>query len=183
MTHVFIASVHHTGTNFATKLFKDIGYEQTDKTPAEAGNSANFFHRSHIADSVATELKTWLDLGIPIVVPMRHPVTVLNSWLARGKDPDELKRQFDLLIGLVDAYKPIYLPIDSPNKEAFLTNLRLKVDLRLNTDWPVVASKIKGSEHRAQLEPIKPTLAHLGIIGPYSFHPLFERFYPPKVYP
>lgn len=184
MTHVFIASVHHTGTNFCTKLFKDIGYEQSDKTPKEAGNSANYFHRAHIADSVATELKTWLDLGLPIVVPLRHPVATLKSWLSRGKDPAELKRQLDLLIGLVDTYKPLYLPIDSPDRDAYFTDLRLKVDLRLNTSWPVVASKAKGSDHRAQLEPVSPTPEGLENIMPYCFHPFFERFYGvEKVFP
>lgn len=185
--HIFIASVHHTGTQFTCKLFVDAGYEQNSKWPEGRKGTpdpANYFHRSHIADSVGTELRHWLDLGIPIVVPIRHPIAVLKSWLVRKKDPLELKKQFELLIKVVDPYKPLYLPLDSPDREDYLTDIRLKVDLGLKTDWKPYRSKLKGSDHRAQLEPVAPTAAGLEAIMPFLFHPLFENFYGvEKVFP
>ena len=170
---VFVASVHHTGTQFTQKLFTDLDYEITDKTPKEAGNSRNYFHRCHISDSVMTELKLWLQLGIPIIVPLRHPPVVAESWLARAKPMAEMLRQWQILIDVVDLYEPLYLPLDSPNRDSYFTNLRLKTDLKLKTDWAVTA-------HDGELKPLYLTFEQQQQLGPLVFNEFFDRFYPPK---
>lgn len=150
---VFVASVHHTGTQFVQKLFEDSGYKITDKTPKEAGNSVNYLHRCHITDSVMTELMQWLHMGIPIIVPLRHPKEVARSWLARNKPLTDLVRQFKILEEVVDAFTPLYLPIDHYSRETALYQLQLECEPKLHTDWPVVGSRPHGEGHYCVVAP------------------------------
>jgi len=175
---VFICSVHHTGTQFTQKLFTDLGYEITDKTPKEAGNSVNYLHRCHIADSVLTELLHWLHMGVPIVVPLRHPMEVARSWLARGKPISEMVRQFQILDELVEQFMPLYLPIDQPYRETYLHHLRLECDPNLNTDWQKVSSKVVGSDHPAQLKPVEPNAEEYRQLQALNEMTLLKGFYP-----
>lgn len=177
---VFCASVHHTGTNFVMKLFEDLGYQTTDKTPKEAGNSVNYFHRCHIADSCATELGEWLNLGVPIIVPLRHPMEVARSWLSRKKPIEDLIRQYQMLVEVVDPHGPLYLPIDHPDRETYFWHLRLECDPTLDTDWPIVSSKREGSEHRAQLKPVEPNAEDYRQLEALHDCELLQRFYPDR---
>ena len=176
---VFIASVHHTGTQFTEKIFLDAGYGPTDKPEKGGRPENNDYHRAHIAPSVQTELKDWLERGFPLVVPIRHPVAVAKSWLARRKPLEQMLEQFELLQSLVDPYQPLYLPLDSPHRDRYFTNLRLKVDLKLNTDWAVHKSKMKGGPHQAQLQPVALTDEHMELIGPLMLSDFFTQFYAP----
>ena len=177
---VLCVSVHHTGTQFVQKLFEDIGYIATDKTPKEAGNSCNYFHRAHIAPSIMTELNEWLKLtdDMPLVIPLRHPVDVLQSWLVRSKAPEQMMAQWKMLFDIDARYSPLYLPLDHDDRDAYFTNLRLKTDLKLKTTWPVVGSKVVGSDHIAQLKPVAPSPAHIDMMFELMDAPLFTRFYP-----
>ena len=175
---VFCASVHHTGTNFVSKLFTDLGYEFTDKTPKEAGNSVNYFHRCHIGDSTATELGEWLNVDVPLIVPLRHPIEVAKSWLARDKPIERMVRQFQILNERVDCHNPLYLPIDHPYREQYFNYLRLATDLELSTEWPVIASKREGSTHRAQLTVPEPSAADIKLLVALAHTPLLNKFYP-----
>lgn len=178
---VLCVSVHHTGTQFVQKLFEDAGYIATDKTPKEAGNSCNYFHRCHMAPSVMTELNDWLKLtdDMPLVIPLRHPVEVLQSWLVRKKQPKQLMEQWKILVDYVDIkYEPLYLPLDHDDRDHYFTNLRLKTDLGLKTNWPIVGSKREDSEHFAQLKPIALEPEHIDMMFELMAEPFFHRFYP-----
>ncbi len=129
---------------------------------------------------MGVELGEWLAMDIPIVVPVRHPFAVAKSWLARGRPLDEMLRQYELLINVVDAANPLYLPLDSEFRDRYFTRLRLKVDLKLSTDWAVHASKMKGGDHKSQLEPVEMTAEHVDLITPLLLSPFFFRFYEPE---
>lgn len=177
---VFIASVHHTGTQFTQKLFEDLGYIPTDKTPQEAGNSANYFHRCHISDSIMTELTDWLHMGVPIVVPLRHPIEVARSWLARKKPISQMVRQFEILEQQVDGFKPLYLPIDHYDRNTYLHYLRLEIDPNIDTDWPIVGGKQEGSDHAEQLAYVEPNFDDYEYLQKLHESELLHSFYPHK---
>lgn len=172
---VFIASVHHTGTQFTEKLFKDAGFGPTDKA---AVNGQNDYHRAHIADSVATELKDWLERGFPLVVPLRHPMEVAKSWLRRKKPIPQMVRQFELLVELVDPYKPMYLPLDHEFRERYLAAIRRECGTQIVTDWAVHASKREGGPHKAQLTLPEPSAADIELLVALAHTPLLNNFYP-----
>lgn len=148
---VFIASVHHTGTQFAQKLFEDFDYLGTDKKPAESGNSRNYFHRCHISDSIKTELTEWLELGLPLVVPLRHPVEVAKSWKARDKSLKIMLRQWQLLEELVLPYQPYFLPVDHDYRDVYFQVIKEAINPEIMTDWQIVGSKREGSGHKSNL--------------------------------
>ena len=176
--HVFVASVHHTGTQFTQKLFEDLGYEVSDKTPAEAGNSVNYFHRCHIADAVRTELKQWMNMDIPKIVPLRHPVEVAKSWKARGKKLSIMLTQFELLQEVVLPRNPLFLPVDHGNRDAYFDMIRLKADIKLNTDWTPHGGKRVGSGHPSQLTVPDFTPADLGLLLSLSAMDWLTQLYP-----
>lgn len=149
---IFIASVHHTGTQFTEKILLDAGYGPTDK-PEKGGNKENNdYHRAHIAHSVQTELKDWLERKFPLIVPLRHPVDVAMSWKARKKPIKQMVAQFELLQELVLPYNPYLLPIDHDMRDIYFQVIRENIDANLKTDWAIWKSKRKGSDHVAQLE-------------------------------
>lgn len=177
---VFVASVHHTGTQFVQKLFEDLDYQITDKTPKEAGNSVNYLHRCHITDSVMTELMQWLQTDTPLIVPLRHPMEVARSWLARKKPISEMVRQFELLFEVVDPFNPLYLPIDHADREMYLSLIAEACDHDINTNWQKVSSKVVGSDHPAQLKAVAPSFDDYLHLGSLHESKLLQRFYPQR---
>ena len=139
---IVVASVHHTGTNFVwqhlLKGMKQVGM-------GSDGAPKNSFARIHCDLSQHIFLERWLK-KCPCIVPLRHPLTVAASWKARGKNLSNLAGQWQILKTEVDPYLPMYLPIDSPEREQWLEPIRGFIDPKLQTDWPVVMSCNKSAE-------------------------------------
>ena len=76
----------------------------------------------------------------PVVVPMRHPVSIFESWIAQDKPLALLPNQFQILKTMVDPVGPIYLPLDVPDRDSWLAKLNARLGLELQTDWPVIMS-------------------------------------------
>jgi hypothetical protein len=138
---IVVASVHHTGTNFVFQHLlngmRQVGmghYRYVDEPmPAKS------FTRIHCDMDQSGFLEWWL-LRCECVVPMRHPVSVAESWKARGKDLANLARQWSTLKTQVEPYEPSYLPLDVEDKEKWLTEFNEKTGLNIHTQWPVVMS-------------------------------------------
>lgn len=138
---IVVASVYHTGTNF---IFQHLlkGMTQVGIAPDSKyvkGLPRNSFARIHCDLSQHVYLQWWL-LRCLCVVPMRHPVSVAESWKARGRDLANLAIQWNILKTEVDPYEPMYLPIDSPDRMNWLDTISRNIDRELQTDWPVVMS-------------------------------------------
>lgn len=175
---IFIASVHHTGTQFTEKLVKDAGYGPTDK-PEKGGPSENKdYHRAHIAHSVQIELKDWLDRGFPLIVPLRHPVEVAASWKARSKPIKQMVRQFALLQELVLPYNPYFLPVDHDMRDIYLQVIQENIDASLATDWTIVGGKRVGSDHKAQLQVPPFSAGDICDIQELTNMPFLQAIYP-----
>jgi len=80
-------------------------------------------------------------LDYPIIIPLRHPYLVQESWVRRGKPLSELIENFKLLINELDPLNPLYLPIDVENRQDYLDEINKKLDLDLRTNWSIVNSK------------------------------------------
>jgi hypothetical protein len=144
---IVVASVHHTGTNFVwqhlLKGMTQVGmnYDPSGrKRPPENG-----FVRIHCDTDQHGYLQWWLK-QFPCIVPLRHPMAVAASWKAREKSLDNLAIQWKILKEKVDPYLPMYLPIDSPDREQWLEQIRGFLNPELQTDWPVIMSCNKSAE-------------------------------------
>ncbi len=144
---VVIASVHHTGTNFVWQHLLN-GMTQVGMNYDPSGRNRppkNAFVRIH-CDFGQYQYLEWWCRQFPVIVPMRHPLTVAESWKARDKDLSPLPAQWNILKNEVHQYNPLYLPIDHPDREAWLDAIRRKLGIQIQTDWPVVMSCNKSAE-------------------------------------
>ena len=136
---VVVASVHHTGTHFVVdELFK--GWRHYAMSYGNIkGPIGDGVTRIHIDKDQSIYLPRWMEHQ-PLVVPMRHPASVVESWLARDKPIEPLLPQWEMLKTMVDPARPIYLPLDVPDRDRWLGELNGKLGLKLQTDWPVIMS-------------------------------------------
>jgi hypothetical protein len=120
MNLILIPTVPHTGTHFMRALFKGQHKIQLD----------------HIWPERTAMWRELLHKGHPIVVPMRHPFEVAESWKRRGKDPLEIPELWRLLVQEIDKYNPQYLCLDVPLlRNGQLKAINNRLHLNLATDW------------------------------------------------
>lgn len=118
---MIIASVPHTGSRFVQRL---LGCEFVH---VYAGESLERIKRHDL-----------------IVVPLRHPMRVAESWKRRGKPIAEhpvhepMLAMWRNLIEVIDPLKPVYVPIDNGQRELALKGLGRRIGRMLETDWEPV---------------------------------------------
>ena len=112
---IVLASVPHSGSRFVLKLLPQ---------PV-------FFR--HVYEGESIEQIVALSRAYPVVVPLRHPLAVAQSWKDRGKPiashpkHEPMVAMWRTLIDVVDPLYPRYLPIDVPDRDAYFAGLE--------TDW------------------------------------------------
>lgn len=169
---IVVLSVHHTGTNFTTdeilRAFQPHHYQY------EICNHDIPYSkiRVHIEPKLMKWVRYWAENGCA-VVPLRHPKAIFTSWVARNKNRDNLVEQINLLKTEVHPHNQIYLPIDSPDRDKWLDQLRAATGKAMSTKWPVIASVIGKPRQYPELSPKDKELLH-SVTNDGFFH----TFYP-----
>ena len=139
---ILVCSVHHTGTQFVEQVilykFKNIG--NSTSAHIKGIPKGRNMTRVHCELAYVRSLEWWCP-QYPIIVPMRHPQKVFESWKVREKNLDHLVRQYHILKKLVAPYNPYYLPIDVFERETWLENINARFGLDIQTNWPVIMSR------------------------------------------
>lgn len=138
MTDIYcIQTIQHSGSRFVRRgLFGS--YERVELGKPPRGHCVYFDHLHW--DAKLDEWRKVLPL-YPIVAPLRHPRRVFKSWEMRrnsGTSHKESRRcQFEWLqmIELVDKHNPYYVPVDSPDRDAFLARINEDLGFQFTTDW------------------------------------------------
>ena len=112
------------------------GFEQASFI--ERPDVDNLIYLGHITRNSIEHIKK---LDHPIIVPLRHPSLVEESWRRRGKSTTDLRENFRLLVDEIDPLNPLYLPIDVPDRQTYLDRINSELGLNLVTDWGVVNSQ------------------------------------------
>ena len=136
---VVVASVHHTGTHFLYEHLFDGWHRYNSGYDCIAEPHGRGIVRIHCDEQQSKYLPRWMD-SHRVVVPMRHPMSVAASWIAREKDMKKLYFQWNCLKTLVHPCAPMYLPLDSPDRMNWLDTICRNVDEELQTEWPVIMS-------------------------------------------
>lgn len=130
---ILITSIPHTGTHFC-------------RDHLLAGRS---FHITHFIwefeqPAHTEKICAWMAM-LPTIIPMRHPLAVAVSWKRRMRPLEQLPLAFQTLELRLDPLKPLYLPLDTPKREAFLDEIEKAIGGDpLPRDWPV----IRGNEEK-----------------------------------
>ena len=133
---ILVSSVHHTGTKV---IFQDV---LKDLIAISQGNRDKYIPpgklRIHMdPEPFAKDIHHWAKKA-EIIVPLRHPRSVAIGWKSREKRLDWLDAQWKFLKEKVDPYNPFYLPIDRPDKDAWLRKINMALETDFTTDWPVI---------------------------------------------
>jgi len=133
---IFIPTVMHSGTRFLHQL---IGW------PVQTLAKAQFVDGTIIHCHMDTRSEKFTRaLTCPIVVPMRHPARIYESWARRNfksKHPEKLEAQFRRMIREVHPHSPTYVVIDHEDRDLHLKRLNDRFGLALKTDWCPVSEK------------------------------------------
>lgn len=140
---VFVASVHHTGTQFTMDMLVRNGFKNFERQvpPDNQAYRGNSVHRQHISIEHFDKFQEVLTMKRPLIVPLRHPKLCAQSWANRRRSIDVMLQQWNWLIDIVAPYKPLYLPVDSPDKNTYLERIAERLGVPLSTEWPIVGSK------------------------------------------
>lgn len=130
---VVIPTVQHTGTIWLAKhLFGGNGFEVC--TFRGEARTDKVVHYGHCWPGELKYMRPLLK-RYPAVVPLRHPHLVFEAWRRRHRTHFEMLLQWSILINEVDKYKPLYLPIDRPDRDKYLRAINRRLGVELNPDW------------------------------------------------
>lgn len=142
-------------------------------------------HAKHVDHIWPDNMDAWVDEiseGHPIIVPLRHPFEVAQSWKRResGRNPlkvMDLPDWWRRLSGMIDPARPYYLPLDLPaERELALAKINCNLELKLRTDWPVLREEgVNFSVASGGLETEEYQVAVLDIMA--ELKPFFSRWY------
>jgi len=163
-----IPTIQHTGTKFLAKLFGQMHWASFYEDTSER---EDFLHVGHITENSIEAIKM---LPYRMIIPLRHPYLVAESWRRRNKPLNEMADNFMLLADELDPLNPLYLPIDVENRQEYLDKINSELGLNLKTDWGVENSK--KSTYNLSYKDLSPGPHERGLVGEIS--EFLERFYP-----
>lgn len=134
LSKLAVVSVQHTGTRFTESLFN---------WPSAALNerpSREVIHVGHISHGQLPHIKA-LAKSAPLVMPLRHPYLVAESWKRRGKPIDELIGMFRVMHDDVLPLEPLVIAVDSEGRDEQLQATSETLGIPLTTDWTPRNSK------------------------------------------
>ena len=129
-----VPTIQHTGTKLLARMFGDIHWASFNEN---TDDRESVLYLGHLTVNSIEAIKR---LSHPIIVPLRHPYLVAESWQRRGKPLTELVDNFRLLVNEIDKLDPHYLPVDIKDRDRYLDLINRDLGLNLSTEWKVVNS-------------------------------------------
>jgi hypothetical protein len=171
MAGVVLLSVPYTGTNFCNQIFAKAGYEVLGLH--ERAGRDKFLRSAHCVKDTQVDAGMMLVRAhYPLVVPLRHPYRVAESFKRKGLALTDMIRGFRNVMDRLAHYNPYYMPVDSPCREECLEDLRA-IDPALSTDWKVVYSQ--SGTFGLDLNEIEPDPEVVKLA--LEMAPILDRFY------
>lgn len=159
MNGIVVSSIRHTGTWFTIGLFRNAGWKETGLNTAR--HEDNTVYHGHMEKE--TQIKPALELAkhYPIVIPLRHPFRVEESWRRREQHgfctTGKMIECLNILLDRFMPLDPLMLPVDSDCREQCLANIETITGVSLETDWQPVNSKKQS--HSLRWDELRPSKA------------------------
>ncbi len=130
-----IVSVQRSGTRFTQRLLQEHGLKTL---------------QLHAVDRQRERIQKLYELcqdeGYPVVVPLRHPFEVANSWRSRFEPLEKMFEQWRELTEICNEIDVYFLPIDHPDRQIYLKTLSDCVGVPLETRWKKYGHKPGNAE-------------------------------------
>lgn len=178
MRDLCLISVPHTGTRWCIELLTEARPKWHELGLNYHGRSHQFPHLYHghcVKDGQTQMAIKWAKEGVPLIMPMRHPYRVEESWRRRGeRDKGGLVPAYQNMLTKLLPHVSVFLPVDaSPLVRAVAeTKMNELVGRTLSYRWhKVVNSKTTANEMKLrEMEPSDEIMA-------IRSHPVFTEFY------
>jgi hypothetical protein len=167
---IIVPTVQHSGTLFLVRSI--LGKNGFEVLPFRGEPTKE--HTVNYGHCWPGELKYMRPLirKYPIIVPLRHPYLVAETWRRRNRTPLEMMLQWEILMQEVDPQGPFYLPIDRDDRGEWLDSINNQLGLQLSTDW----QPLNSHTGTFNITPDKAILPDETI--EFFNQPFFRRFYP-----
>ena len=128
-----LATVRNTGSHTCHNILAPLG-EMHYLTEDQRGPCFWFGHTE--ATNIPRITKK-VEVDGPLILSMRNPRDVCESWIRRSKPLDKTFKQmwsalFNLKSSIVDSY---WLPVDTEDRDEYLDEIEYRLDTQLNRDW------------------------------------------------
>lgn len=121
-----LLSLPHSGTHFVQDLFR----------PFVRHNWAHIHPEFHE--------RRFLTVEGTIIVPMRHPDLIGQTWLGWQDTLHNLRWSWDKLLTVVLPKEPLFLPVDCPKiRQQYLDKINATLGFEVKTEWKPVHAKGK----------------------------------------
>ena len=173
---ICLISVPHNGTLFTLDVFRRHGWKEASLNELPPKHVPTVY-QGHCTKLGQTMMALELGRRMPIVMPLRHPYRVEESWRRRGYPPDQV------LTDLVFAYRhmftqladrAIFLPLDANplTRAKQHDELNAAAGVELAIDWDNIVGG-KNNTHAIKLSALDPSPQ----IREIRANPLFVEFY------
>lgn len=136
-----LVTVRHTGSHFALNLFERCkgcgrGHFVRHDSLYEPPEGDDLWF-SHAEKQVMSRLVQKIQEDPPLIMTMRHPMKVVESWLKRQKPMDwSFRDSWRSLFRLKAQYEDsFWLPVDTDDRDERLAVLGARLGINLETDW------------------------------------------------
>lgn len=146
-----LATVRNTGSNFLLSILEP-HYKRHYLTEDIDGEPLWFSHTENDCLGLLTQR---IESHPPLIMTMRHPMDVAQSWVKREKALDREFRSMWLNLIALSHREHYFVPVDTEDREERLQSLSERLEKPLKTDWkPVCATgnsntAIKGMSYSA----------------------------------
>lgn len=164
-----LTSVPGSGTHFFLDyLFR--GWNRGGPRRPPAMDERKYYWAQHCYPKAT---QTILEMGrkYQMVIPLRHPMSVLQTTKNRGQDITLMIDCFKVITDCLDVeLEPCYLPLDIPERQDYLDKLNERCGTEFVTDFPVIRPHIATRRDLLILEH-----EHDAVLKMME-HPFYKRF-------
>lgn len=170
---IVIITVPHTGTNYAKSLFRRMGWEELglNESPRKDGDC---YYSGHMLKATQIEPALTLAKTRPLVIPLRHPYLVEESWRRRGKNIGEMVAAFHTLLSKFHPLNPHYIPVDLPQARSDAIK---RISRELGRPILDSSTVVNSTANTHSLQPEDTTPSRQVVELCETMQPILENFY------
>lgn len=172
---ICLISVPHNGTMFVREIFLTNGW--TDTTLNGRVNGPTLF-QGHCEKLTQTLAAIELSHRMPVIMPLRHPYRVEESWRRRGEDTNRMLYAYAHMLDYLGPCVTVWLPIDADNqvRQRAREQLNDAAGKRLSIVWDRPVNSVHDT-HSVDVTTLDPSDEIIEICS----HPLFTELYAEEV--
>jgi len=139
---ILCATVAHSATRFICDgVFKSCGYAREDLGDVPPSEDRKTILQVHFSGSnyirICEEAKKY-----PVIMSLRRPRSIIKSWRKRYNNTSGLYTQMMLSYYFIQTHEPLLLPVEEPDRAAYLHFMGKALGLDLRTDWEKIGTSI-----------------------------------------